>query len=344
MSDLPADGTAAPAAAWFVDPMDPTQWRWWDGSAWTEHVSPVVSPAEAQAAGGTSGQPEEQRWSLPPLDSPLHPRDGYSTAVHPSVRGAFRLLLMRRSLSLSITIAVGLVASAIAAAARFDGRGDGRWEQLNVVSQAVKEVRDEARDRPWDTAFRTRGLDASEHRRLLPRWSELVLSLPVLAKADCVEPRWARSAPLCGMPSCWGELVTSTYGGEDGRDRYAYRLFAAFQLPPMAGRRHPGVSVRRRGPVPSSRVMADGSDLKLESIAVARSLRIELHGRSDELSARELFGPQLVAALADHPVSWDQRGDVLLVFEDSSSEPIRDADRFLQSAAAVARAYWADQD
>lgn len=28
-----------PAAAWFVDPEDPTHTRWWDGRSWTEHTS-----------------------------------------------------------------------------------------------------------------------------------------------------------------------------------------------------------------------------------------------------------------------------------------------------------------
>jgi len=32
--------TQTPAAGWFVDPQDATQFRYWDGSAWTEHRSP----------------------------------------------------------------------------------------------------------------------------------------------------------------------------------------------------------------------------------------------------------------------------------------------------------------
>ena len=32
--------TQTPAAGWFVDPQDATQFRYWDGSAWTDHRSP----------------------------------------------------------------------------------------------------------------------------------------------------------------------------------------------------------------------------------------------------------------------------------------------------------------
>jgi hypothetical protein len=32
--------TQTPEAGWFVDPQDATQFRYWDGSAWTEHRSP----------------------------------------------------------------------------------------------------------------------------------------------------------------------------------------------------------------------------------------------------------------------------------------------------------------
>jgi hypothetical protein len=32
--------TQTPAAGWFVDPQDATQFRYWDGTAWTEHRSP----------------------------------------------------------------------------------------------------------------------------------------------------------------------------------------------------------------------------------------------------------------------------------------------------------------
>lgn len=33
-----------PQAAWYPDPNDPAQWRYWDGSAWTDHYAPRVPP------------------------------------------------------------------------------------------------------------------------------------------------------------------------------------------------------------------------------------------------------------------------------------------------------------
>ena len=34
--------SAPPVAAWYPDPEDPDQLRYWDGTAWTEHRAPVV--------------------------------------------------------------------------------------------------------------------------------------------------------------------------------------------------------------------------------------------------------------------------------------------------------------
>lgn len=39
-----------PSQGWYPDPHDPNAERWWDGSAWSEHVRPVV-PAPAVPAG-----------------------------------------------------------------------------------------------------------------------------------------------------------------------------------------------------------------------------------------------------------------------------------------------------
>jgi hypothetical protein len=42
-------------ARWILDPNDPTQWRWWNGTQWTEHVAPL----EAGSAAGTTGDVQE---------------------------------------------------------------------------------------------------------------------------------------------------------------------------------------------------------------------------------------------------------------------------------------------
>ncbi|WP_148090550.1 DUF2510 domain-containing protein, partial [Cellulomonas algicola] len=41
---------ASPPAAWYPDPHDAAQLRWWDGGRWTEHVEP--RPATAAVAPG----------------------------------------------------------------------------------------------------------------------------------------------------------------------------------------------------------------------------------------------------------------------------------------------------
>lgn len=41
------NATVVPAG-WFDDPDSPGVLRWWDGSAWSEHRAPKVSPAPVQ--------------------------------------------------------------------------------------------------------------------------------------------------------------------------------------------------------------------------------------------------------------------------------------------------------
>lgn len=41
--------TQAPAN-WYPDPVDPTLFRYWDGSRWTEHTSPRVQGPQPGAA------------------------------------------------------------------------------------------------------------------------------------------------------------------------------------------------------------------------------------------------------------------------------------------------------
>lgn len=56
-ADLPSDWLAAnfppmaaqpapttPPASWYPDPTNPTQWRYWDGAAWTDHTNRAMNP------------------------------------------------------------------------------------------------------------------------------------------------------------------------------------------------------------------------------------------------------------------------------------------------------------
>jgi hypothetical protein len=40
------ESATAPAPGWYPDPAGPGNMRWWSGDGWTEHLSPVVAPAE----------------------------------------------------------------------------------------------------------------------------------------------------------------------------------------------------------------------------------------------------------------------------------------------------------
>ena len=47
------------APSWYPDPQNPSQWRYWDGSQWTEHVS------GAQQGVGTTPQPQPGQINAP---------------------------------------------------------------------------------------------------------------------------------------------------------------------------------------------------------------------------------------------------------------------------------------
>ncbi len=47
-------GGPAPAADWYPDPSDPRFLRYWDGTRWTEHTSPVASPVAGGPQGGVA--------------------------------------------------------------------------------------------------------------------------------------------------------------------------------------------------------------------------------------------------------------------------------------------------
>jgi hypothetical protein len=40
-----APGASMPPAGWYTDPGNPFLYRWWDGSAWTEHTAPAGQPS-----------------------------------------------------------------------------------------------------------------------------------------------------------------------------------------------------------------------------------------------------------------------------------------------------------
>lgn len=99
--------TQTPAAGWFVDPQDPTQFRYWDGSAWTEHRSPrgptstdQLNRAGADLADGLAkgfsavGSWVQQNTTLAPASQP----------TFASVAAACRDEPARQPLSVSTTL------------------------------------------------------------------------------------------------------------------------------------------------------------------------------------------------------------------------------------------------
>jgi hypothetical protein len=336
------------AAAWFVDPTDDCQWRWWDGSQWTDHVALRV-PAEAQQVDGAGvsalaavGDTGVDRWSVPALDAPLFPLNGYPKDVYPAFVAARRSLHVLRAPITGLRIAAGAVVMVMGAAVE---RGFGRellGAGVAMIRRALWDVHDDARDAPWAEMFRKRGLDPVQG--IHSRWLELQYLIPDFGTASSVNVRWSAGGMLGGMPATCGECFAEIESDDYDVTR-SYRMFVAFELPPLAAARHRKVSVRRRGITKLSIGAPHGMrEATFESIAVAKALKVHVDGAADDVSVRELFGPQLLAALGEHPVAWEQRRDLLIVHREVPSEPGREFDAFVRSAVAVARAYWADQD
>jgi hypothetical protein len=346
MVDPSNTGAAAPAAAWHVDPTDPAQWRWWDGTQWTEHVAPL-RPVEAQQAVQAEAVVAEahapvvdERWRVPPADSPLFPNDGYPKDVHPGFVAPRRSLHLRRAPMTGVTLAIGGTIAALGALADHQLDLGFGTAGVNIMNHALWGVHDDARDAPWAEVFRRRGLDPA--RGFHPRWMELT-GIAEGLRDGSVNPRWSAGGAIGGMPATCGEYYCEVQ--KDGRDTRSYSMFAAFELPPLAGARHRKVVARRRGMAKLSLGTPSGTrEVRFESIAVDRALRICVDEGTDDVAVRELFGPQLLSALAEHPVEWDQKRDLLLVRADVPKEPGRAFDAFVRSAAAVARAYWSDQE
>ena len=71
-----------PAAGWFADPHDAARLRWWDGSAWTEHVHPPATQPSAAASTPIEASSQatalqvardDAQWSIWPIRRTIDP-------------------------------------------------------------------------------------------------------------------------------------------------------------------------------------------------------------------------------------------------------------------------------
>lgn len=81
-------------------------------------------------------------------------------------------------------------------------------------------------------------------------------------------------------------------------------------LPEPVARRYAGISVQAHA-LP----IEDGAhEVQLESGEFHRLVSVHAAPDQDPVALRELLGPQLIAALIERPISWEQRGELLVVY------------------------------
>jgi uncharacterized protein YbjQ (UPF0145 family) len=76
------------AANWYPDPQNPAQWRYWDGTSWTDHVSGGQQSATAAPQPGAINAPLSQYAGPPILITTTNDLPGYEiTEVYGEVFG-----------------------------------------------------------------------------------------------------------------------------------------------------------------------------------------------------------------------------------------------------------------
>jgi hypothetical protein len=104
-----------PDDGWYIDPGDPTRWRYWDDGAWTEWVS----GEDQQPRVGARAKPF---WA-PPIPRPTRPsrsRNLANTSIAISVGTLFFFLDLFALFTAPVSIVLGLVARGKAASGSSD--------------------------------------------------------------------------------------------------------------------------------------------------------------------------------------------------------------------------------
>lgn len=112
---------------WYADPADPYSLRWWDGTTWTGHTSPVQPPPPAPGHGwppGTQGHPGSQPYGAGGYYRPSGPNGSNTLSTIGIVLGAIAFVFF--------PILFGPAGLILGAVAR--SRGESRAVTAMVVS------------------------------------------------------------------------------------------------------------------------------------------------------------------------------------------------------------------
>lgn len=107
---------------WYADPGDPRRWRWFDGRAWTEHVSLPVPQPDAAAYGATADLPTA--YGAAPYGATVYA--GAVAAGTRRPRTTPTRLVVIVGLTLAGVLGLGVVMSGVSAGLRAVGSGGAR--------------------------------------------------------------------------------------------------------------------------------------------------------------------------------------------------------------------------
>jgi hypothetical protein len=112
-----------PVAGWYADPGDPTRWRYWNGTTWTEWISD-----ESQRFG--PGAPADSAWE-PPVPGPKRGSKSRDLATV-SIVVSVGTLLCFLDLFAPFTGPVAIVLGLVARRSTESGSGDRKRANLSI--------------------------------------------------------------------------------------------------------------------------------------------------------------------------------------------------------------------
>ena len=354
------NSATAAASGWYPDPSAPRQLRWWDGTQWTSYVRPQFDSATPPQAPGGSVEHEPQTG----LDS-SHPTtatkhlirrrelaelfpDGdyiFETATDSAVREHFTR--SRAITTIALALAGLLLVKVGWGTLATDNSSDATiYLPLGIVLPFVPYLllRASLKKRMIRTWAQRRGFAAASLDLGALQHQFPLFQIGTRRRLDHV---------MSGMVGGHKMTVAQYHAGYDDDDVPTFKMasgnttifadytIAVVELPESVAERFVGISLCRES---DTRTFEQGAEVpEVESIDFERKLKIVAAPAQDPIAVRELFGPQLIVALTQHPVCWEQRGSTLIVYGQQLDDTTTPLDAICVDATFVLEHYLTEQ-